>query len=171
MIIVDASVLIALAKMRKLDLLKLVYGDVLIGPQVKAETVDAGKRIAAPGVERIEKALDDGWLQVARLSSKEKNTARSIVSKGGLGAGEAESIALASSRRLTVIIDDRAARSFAEVMGIRFIGTAGMFFDAFVKKRLTLTELEDAVEVLSQTIWLAPAVVADVLKKAREVER
>jgi predicted nucleic acid-binding protein len=97
MMIADASVLIALAKMRRLDLLRLVYGDALIAPQVKPETVDAGKRISAPGAERIEKALDDGWLQVARLSSKEKNTAHSIVSKGGLGADEAESIALASS--------------------------------------------------------------------------
>jgi hypothetical protein len=39
-----------------------------------------------------------------------------------------------------------------------------------VKKNLTLAELEDAVESLSQTIWLAPAVVADVLKKAREAK-
>ena len=60
--------------MRRLDLLRLVYGDAFIGPQAKAETVDAGKRISASGVERIERALDDGWLQVARLSSKEKNT-------------------------------------------------------------------------------------------------
>ncbi len=171
MIIADASVLIALAKMRRLALLKLVYGDALIGPQVKAETVDAGKRILAPGVERIERALDDGWLQVARLSSKEKDTAHSIVSKGGLGAGEAESIALASSRKLMVIIDDRAARSFAEVMGVAFVGTAGMLFHGFVRKHLTLAELEDAVEELSKTIWLAPAVVAEVLKKAREAER
>lgn len=171
MIIADASVLIALAKMRRLDLLKAVYGDVLMGPQVKAETVDAGKRISAPGVERIEKALDDGWLQVARLSSKEKSTAQSIVSKGGLDAGEAESIALASSRKLIVILDDRAARSFAEVIGVTFLGTAGLLFQAFVTKHLTLAELEDAVEVLSQTIWLAPAVVADVLKRAREVDR
>src|ERR1700745_18625 len=103
MVIADASVRIALAKMRRLDLLYSVYGDVLIGPQVKAETVDAGKKISAPGVERIEKALDDGWLQVARLSPKEKSTAQRIVSKGGLGAGEAESIALASSRKLIVI--------------------------------------------------------------------
>jgi hypothetical protein len=51
-------VLIALAKMRILDL-NSVYGHVLIGPQVKAESVDAGKRILAPGVERIEKALDE----------------------------------------------------------------------------------------------------------------
>jgi hypothetical protein len=36
---------------------------------------------------------------------------------------------------------------------------------------MTLAELEDAVEELSKTIWLAPAVVAEVLKKAREAER
>jgi predicted nucleic acid-binding protein len=60
MIIADASALIALAKIRRLDLLHSVYRDVLIGPQVKAETIDAGKRISAPGVERISKALDDG---------------------------------------------------------------------------------------------------------------
>jgi len=171
MVIADASVLIALAKMRRLDLLHSVYGDVLIGPQVKAETVDAGKRIVAPGVERIEKAMDDAWLQVARLSSKEKSTAHGIVSKGGLDVGEAESLALASSRKLMVILDDRAARSFAEVMGVTFIGTAGMLFQAFVKKHLTLAELEDAVEELSQTIWLSPPVLAQVLKKAREAER
>lgn len=171
MIIADASVLIALAKMRRLDLLKRMYGDVLIGPQVKVETVDAGKRISAPGVERIERALNDGWLQVARLLTKEKSTAHSIVSRGGLDAGEAESIALASSRKLIVILDDRAARSFAEVMGVRFLGTAGILFHAFVTKHLTLAELEDAVKGLSQTIWLAPAVVADILKKAREADR
>jgi predicted nucleic acid-binding protein len=170
-LLTTALMLIALAKMRRLDLLKAVYGDVLIGPQVKAETVDAGKRISAPAVERIEKALDDGWLQVAPLSSKEIGTAQSIVSKGGLDAGEAESLALASFRKLIVILDDRAARSFAEVIGVTFLGTAGMLFQAFVKKHLNLAELEDAVGALSQTIWLTPAVVADVLKKAREVDR
>jgi predicted nucleic acid-binding protein len=76
---------------------------------------------------------------------------------------------LASSRKLVVILDDRAARSFSEVIGIAFLGTAGMLFHAFVKKHLTLAELEDAVESLSKTIWLA--VVADILKKAREANR
>ena len=58
-----------------------------------------------------------------------------------------------------------------EVMGVAFVGTAGMLFHGFVRKHLTLAELEDAVEELSRTIWLAPAVVAEVLKKAREAER
>ena len=56
-------------------------------------------------------------------------------------------------------------------MGVTFLGTAGMLSHAFVKKHLTLAELEDAVEALSQTIWLAPSVVADVLKKAREADQ
>ena len=122
-------------------------------------------------VECIEKAIDDGWLKVTKLSSKEKRIARSIVSKGGLDPGEAESLALAGSRKLMVILDDRAARLFAEVMGVRFIGTAGVLFHAFVKKHLTLDELEHAIGALSQTIWLASDVVAEVLKKAREAER
>jgi len=70
-----------------------------------------------------------------------------------------------------VILDDRAARSFAEVMRVTFLGTAGVLFHAFVKKHLTLAELEDAVEALSQTIWLAPSDIADVLKKARKADR
>jgi predicted nucleic acid-binding protein len=55
------------------------------------------------------------------------------MSKGGLGAGEAESIALASSRKLMVILDHKAARSFAEVMRITFLGTAGLLFQACEK--------------------------------------
>jgi hypothetical protein len=47
-----------------------------------------------------------------------------------------------------VILDDRAARSFAEVMGVTFLGTAGMLFQAFVRKHLTLAELEDAVSTV-----------------------
>ena len=36
-----------------------------------------------------------------------RKTERSIVSKAGLDGGEAESLALASSRKLMVILDDR----------------------------------------------------------------
>jgi hypothetical protein len=55
-------------------------------------------------------------------------------------------------------------------MRIKSLGTGGVFFYA-LEKNLSLTELEDAVEASSKTIWLAPAVVDDELKKAREAER
>ncbi|MBI3940458.1 MAG: hypothetical protein HY315_06455 [Acidobacteria bacterium] len=171
MIIADASVLIALAKMKKLRLLKQLYGEVLIAPVVKAEAVDAGRAISAPGVEQIEKAMDDGWIRLARLSAKEKELARSILTKSRLDEGEAESIALAGSRRLRVIIDDREARAFADVAAARFLGTAAILLQAFIDQHLTFKELEDAVAELSGTIWLAPAVVTEILKAAREAKK
>ncbi len=62
-----------------------------------------------------------------------------------------------------VILGDRAPDHLLRSWG-QFLGTAGVLFHAFVKKHLTLAELEDAVEALSQTIWLAPSVVAGVLR-------
>ncbi len=171
MIVADASALIALTKMERLPLLKQVYGGVLIGPLVKAETVDAGKRISAPGARQIENAIDDGWIQVGRLSPKEKKLMQSILEKSRLDDGESECIALASSRRLPVILDDKEARSFAEALGSVFFGTAAVLLHGLISKHLTLGELEEAVQELSNTIWLAPAVVAKILKAGREVKK
>jgi hypothetical protein len=61
MIIADASVLIALAKMRRLDLLRSVHHEILIGPQVKVETVDAGKGIF---LLRAWSTLKKHWMMV-----------------------------------------------------------------------------------------------------------
>lgn len=168
MIVADASALIALAKMKKLRLLRALYDTVLTGPVVKAETMDAGKRISAPGVQEIEKGIDDGWIRVVRLSAKEKKLTQGILAKSRLDEGEAEVIALAGSRKLRVIIDDKEARIFAELTGAQFLGTAAVLLQAFIKEQLTFTELEDAVEHLSKTIWLSPAVVAEILRVARE---
>ena len=65
MIVADASPLIVLAKLRRLELLYDLYGEVLIGPVVKEETIDAGNAIRARGVEQLENALENGWLRMA----------------------------------------------------------------------------------------------------------
>ena len=96
---------------------------------------------------------------------------QSILEKSRLDDGESECIALASSRRLPVILDDKEARAFAEALGSVFFGTAAVLLHGLISKHLTLGELEEAVQELSNTIWLAPAVVAKILKAAREVKK
>ena len=44
---------------------------VLIGPVVKAETIDAGQAVRAQGVEQLEAALAAGWLQTVHLTAQE----------------------------------------------------------------------------------------------------
>jgi len=171
LIVSDASVLIALAKMQRLQLLQEVYRQVGIGPVVKAEVVDRGKAIAAPGVEQIEKALADGWIEVLRLSAKERQLKQRVLKTTRLDEGEGESLALAHSRKIMVIVDDREVRAVAAAMGLEFIGTAGVLLEAFLTRDLTLEELEEAVEDLSNVIWLSPTVVAEILRRAREARR
>lgn len=171
MVIVDASPLIALAKMQRLALLAAVYGDVGIAPAVKRETLDEGRRIAAPGVNLIELALEERSISVLRLTVREKSAAERIVNSSRLHAGEAESLALARSRKALVMLDDREARMLASAQGVSCVGTAGFLLEAFGAGRMNVGELEDAVLELSRTIWLSPAVVAEILKRAKEAKR
>ena len=170
MIVADASPLILLAKLQCLRLLNDLYSEVLIGPIVKAETIDAGRAIHALGVEQIEAALEDGWLQTVRLTAEERNLMQRLTRRSRLDQGESESIALANVRGLRLIVDDKEARSVAAAAGIEYQGTAGTFLEAYLRQHLNLGELEATLRDLSQILWISPTVVAEVLRLAREAK-
>lgn len=166
-IVADASPLIAFAKLRQLRLLNRLYGKVLIGPVVKEETVDAGLVIRAPGVEQLEAALEDGFLQVVRLTGQERDLMQRLTERSRLDSGEAESIALARVRCVRLIVDDKAARGVAATAGVEHLGTAAVMLEAYLRNLVNLDELESNLRDLSQIIWLSPTVVAELLGLAR----
>lgn len=168
MIVADASPLIVLAKLRRLELLYDLYGEVLIGPVVKAETIDAGHAIRARGVEQLEHALENGWLQVVCSTAEERSLMEGLVHRSRLDRGEAEAIAVASIRDLRLIVDDKEARSVAMAAGVKIVGTAGVLLEACLEARLDLEELEAVLQDLVQVLWISPAVVAEILRLARE---
>ena len=171
MILVDASPLIALAKTGRLALLRDVYGEIAIGPWVKREVVERGRRVDAPGVRQVEAGLRAQWMRDVQLTAQETQLAQQLLQSTRLGEGEAESIALAHSRLLPVVLDDKEARAMAEAMGVQYVGTAGVLLAAFVKGYLTYDELATAVRDLGMVLWLAPDLVAEILRRAREFER
>ncbi|MCY4382509.1 MAG: hypothetical protein OXE44_05100 [Nitrospinae bacterium] len=168
MIVADASPLIVFAKVGRLRLLKELYDEVLIGPVVKEETIDAGKVVRALGVEQLEAAMEDGWLQTVRLTSEEQNLLQQLGARSRLDQGETESIALASVRSLHLLVDDKEARSVAAAAGIEHLGTIGALLEAYMRGHLDLEKLEVTVQDITQFLWLSPSVVAEVLRIARE---
>lgn len=171
MVIVDASPLIVLAKIRRLEVLRDLYKQVGIGPAVKREVLDQGKAIAARGVELVEKALEDGSIQPVQLNSEERKLAHHIIHTSRMAEGEAESLALAHSRKAMIVLDDREARDYAAAKGEKFTGTAGLLLEAFLIGHLNIGQLEDAVSDLSRMLWLSPAIVTEILKRAREAAK
>lgn len=171
MIVADASPLIVLAKLGRLRLLNELYEEVVIGPVVKEETIDTGRVVRALGVEQLESATEDGWLRVVRLTTEEQSLMRRLSGRTRLDQGESESIALASARNLQLIVDDKEARSVATAAGMEHLGTVGVLLEAYFRGLIDLEDFEATIQGISRILWLSPAVVAEVLRIAREAQR
>lgn len=171
MTVADATPLIALARIYRLELLRDLYAHALIGPVVKAETIDAGGAARALGVEQLEAAVDDGWLAVAAATGAENDLARRLSRRSGLHRSEAESVALAHVRELPLIADDKEVRSVAKTLGVPLLGTAGVLLEAYMRRSFGLDSLEKALRDLGETLWLSPSVVAEILRRARKAKR
>jgi uncharacterized protein len=108
-IISDASCLIALQRIGKLEILPSVFERVLAPPAVIAEF---GK--------------SHSFLEV--VSPSESKFLKSIRTE--LGAGESEAIILALELGFAVILDDKKARNMANTLGAKTIGTIGVLIQA-----------------------------------------
>ena len=117
--VVNASPVISLAKIGRLDLLRAAEREVLI-PEAVAQEILAG-----PAGDPGSVALTAG-----DLGEPVPATSRVEVVEWGLGAGETAVLSLSLDRRATAIIDDREARAAARVLGCRFIGTLAVVIRA-----------------------------------------
>ncbi len=106
-IVSDTSCLIALSNIGTLQILKDLFGEVLITPEVNQEF---GNHLP-------------NWILV--LPVKDKNKQTEIENK--LDKGEASSIALALEiPNSTLIIDEVKGRNIAKILNIEIIGTVGI---------------------------------------------
>ena len=93
----DTSPIIALAHIRRLELVKTLYGSVLIPPSVKTECIDRGRAIGARDVYEIEKRLQGGS-RSSHWARTRSERPPSWMARARIGQGEAEAIMLAKER-------------------------------------------------------------------------
>jgi len=116
-VISNTSCLIALANIGRLDLLKEVYGTVLITEEVAAEFGDSTPE----------------WINITTVKDQTKTK---LIAKT-LDIGEASTIALALEQdNALIILDDKKARRYAQGFELTFTGTLGVIVKA---KQMGLT--------------------------------
>ena len=111
MIVSNTGPLIALSRIGRLGLLPKIFGRVLIPGAVRDESF----RPFRPGAQEMKAA---SWLHVEELSSVAQALAESLP----LDRGEAESIALATTRGQQLLIDERRGRTYATRTGVVIVG-------------------------------------------------
>lgn len=150
MVVTDASPLIALHQIDHLELLRRLFGAVVVPPAVAREV--------APSVTL------PGWITMRSL---QQPVAGEIL-RASLGAGESEAISLAQELRAEwLLLDERSARRLAQALGLRVAGTLGLLNRA--KEKGLLDTVRPHVEALLQRGFHAtPALVERILSEAGE---
>ena len=172
-VIADAGPLIGLARIDQVALLAGLFGKVWITEVIAAE-IGLGSAAtgtpAYPGVELLQGAFEQGWLQIAPALAQGIDPYRPL--NPGVDAGEASAIGLALSQQVAgqsvlLVVDDRCGRAEARNQGLAIIGTAAVLLLA--KERGLLKVCSPLLVALrDQGYYLSDALVVAVLKQAQE---
>ena len=121
-VVSDTSPIVSLALIGRLDLLRQIYGTIVIPQAVQDEITASGGR--HPGGREVV-ALD--WIKVGAVT----NSMVVMLLRRELDRGEAEAIALAiESAADRVLLDERKARSLAAYLSLPFAGLLDILGEA-----------------------------------------
>ena len=137
----DSGPLISLGLLRRFDVLQHLFGEIYVPEAVYEEVVVSG--CGRPGAQETRAAADQGWLQRVRVVN------RTVVEVllGELDIGEAEAIVLAKELKAGyVLLDDRAAREKASLLGLNVTGTIGVLRLAVVEG--LSVDIKEALDIL-----------------------
>jgi len=110
-IISDTACLIGLTNIGQIDILRKMYGEIIVTQEVAREYGNP---------------LPD-WIEVREISDVNKTVFSKL-----LDIGEASAIALAmQTENALLIVDDKCARQFALGLGIEITGTLGVLIQAY----------------------------------------
>ncbi|MEE9444559.1 MAG: hypothetical protein V3V19_02730 [Cocleimonas sp.] len=136
-IVSDSSPLIALLNIQQLDLLKLLFIEVIIPPTVANEIEEGEEENSVWFVYK-----ESGFINIQALPKPDK---RQEILELQLDAGESEAIILADQLKHPLLIDERAGRKMAKTMGLDIIGLVGVLYA--LKQGQYITH-KDGVEIV-----------------------
>ena len=163
-VVADTGPLIALARIGRIELLRRLYGRIVVPPAVHSElAVDSNR----PGAKVLAGAFAAGWIVVETVVHSGVRQELDQI----LGPGEAEAIALAEQEDpCFLLIDDARGRRTTRARGIPVVGVAGVLLVA--KSRGELAAVSPDLHRLSDAGYrLSSRLVAVTLDRADERRR
>jgi len=163
--VADATVLIFLGKLRRLEWLKARYDLVLIPSVVYDEVVVRGRERAEPDATVVGGAVEAGWIEVKDANSID------AVRQFDLEPGETAVLALALKSDFdTVLVDEESVREVARLLDLRPRGTLSVLFDALEEGEIDFGGFLELLErLLDNGFYLDEAVYLRAVRQARRI--
>ena len=164
-VVSNSTPLIYLAKIGKLDLLKLIFGEVLIPQEVLTEVVKKGKMLGRKDAYIVENAIVQGWIRVVEADPFEIPIE--------LDKGEEEVLSLAKQLKIEIVlIDEISARSAARLLGLTPRGTLFVLLMSLKEKFIAFDEFLQALDqLIEQGFRLKEEVYVEAIKEATRIAK
>lgn len=141
-IVSDTTPLISLMKVSKLNVLKSLFGKVIIPDAVYRE-LTANERFS----EEAELIRNCDFIEI--ISVNDRLSVVSLQLKSGLDLGETEAIICAEENKAeTILMDEAAGRRMAKSLGLNIMGTIGILLSAYEDSVLSAEEVREALNRL-----------------------
>lgn len=166
----DACSLIYLAKAELVDLVEILYGEILIPEAVYQEAVVAGKKAGYADALTIEQYVEAGKMKVIRLTADVQRRMGALQLPLSLGAGERETIIEALEEECLAILDDLDSRAAASALGVSLCGSDTVLIEALLRRLVTLQEYEDKATRLAGVMGMRADDLAELLRLGRLIK-
>ncbi|MEK6894249.1 MAG: hypothetical protein AABX10_02185 [Nanoarchaeota archaeon] len=146
----DSTPLIHLAKIKKIDLLKVLFKKIYIPNEVYQEVVINGKEKSQNEIFLIEEKLKEKFIEIKETSLN--------LEVNNIHIGERKAINLCQELKIkNLLIDDKDGYNIAEILGLNPIRTTGLFLILLDKNIINLDEYEKSLKELSESRYFIDA--------------
>lgn len=160
----DSTVLIFLAKLRRLDLLESAYRKIFIPEEVRKEVVEEGKKRGENDANLVERKINEGLIEVKRTKVDDE------IKIFDLGAGESGALSLAKEGGRDLLADDESAREAARILKINSKGTLYFLAEGLRECDLNLDDYLKCLESLTKEgFYMDEAVYMEAVRKGRKI--
>lgn len=136
----NASPLIFLAKIERLDLLNMYH---VILPKQAFEEIKKGTEMGKEDAQKIETLIDKKIIEMEEIDINKE------IDKHNIGKGEKAAISLAIKNKMgIVLLDERKARRIAKFYKLKPKGTIGVLAEAYKNSKINKKEFKELIEKL-----------------------
>jgi len=170
-VVSDAGPLIHLAQVSKLNLLRRLFGTVVITSKVKEEVVDEGLRLAHADASAIKEAMEEGWIVVEEVPEKLSSAAKRLAEGENLSQSDAETLLLARQRKVEIfLVDEKPLSDLAKMYRLKVWNTWTILLEALSRGFIKTSDIEFAIHELGKRRHkLKPEQATEILEAAKLV--
>ena len=167
----DATPLIYLAKAERLAVVERLDEPRLVPEAVYYEVVTTGIEQGYDDARRIERAVEDGLVDVVTVDTDDSPVATRLARHPGLSDADVAVLACVDARDAVAVMDEAAGRSAAEVEEIETRGTAYLVLSAVKHGDHSPKAGRETIDAMIDHGWyVAPDLYAKLMRKLESFE-